>query len=359
MSSEFEAYLKSKGITHQLTIAYSPEQNGTAERMNRTLMESARSMMSHSGLTDEYWAEAVAAAAYVRNRSASSALKEDETPYESWHGKKPDISHLKVFGCIAYAHIPDSQRRKLDKKAKKYRFVGYCINSKGYRLLNEETRKIVRRRDVIFNETNFDTKSTSSPQMIVELNSFETEAVVHQDVHQDAAEEIQQPNARQSERTRRPPMRYGFDEYADVADMDHVAYQGSQITEPRTVEEALSSDRSGEWRDALDSEYGSQMENHTWDLVTGKEAIPCKWVFKVKYKENGTIDRFKARLVAKGYVQRHGIDYEETFSPVVRFSSVRILLAFALKNGMLIHQMDVVTALHGERKKCIWYNLVV
>ncbi len=69
-------------------------------------MESARSMMSHSGLT-------VASAAYVRNRSA---LKEDETPYESWHGKKPDIRHFKVFGCVAYAHIPDSQRKKLDKK---------------------------------------------------------------------------------------------------------------------------------------------------------------------------------------------------------------------------------------------------
>ncbi len=80
-----------------------------------------------------------------------------------------------IFGCIAYAHIPDSQRRKLDKKAKKYRFVGYCKNSKGYRLVNEETRKIVRRRDVIFNETNFDMKSTSSPQMIVELNLIETD----------------------------------------------------------------------------------------------------------------------------------------------------------------------------------------
>ncbi len=117
----------------------------------------------------------------------------------------------KVFGCGAYAHIPDSQRKKLDKKAKKYRFVGYPINSKGYRLLNEETRNIVCRRDVIFNEANFDMKSVPSPQMIVELE------VVHQDA--------EEPNTRQSERTRRPPTRYGFDEYADVADMDHLAYQ--------------------------------------------------------------------------------------------------------------------------------------
>ena len=139
---------------------------------------------------------------------------------------------------------------------------------------------------------------------------------------------------------------------------EHLALRGSQITEPNTLEEALTSDNASEWREALDSEYKSLMENHTWDLVDlppGREAIPCKWVFKVKYKENGDVDRFKARLVAKGYVQKHGIDYEETFSPVVRFSSIRVLLSFALQNDMIIHQMDVVTAfLHGELKEEIY-----
>ena len=104
-------------------------------------MESARAMMSHANLPNNFWAEAVATAVYLRNRSESSALKEDMTPYEKWYGRKPDISHLRVFGCIAYSHIPDSQRRKLDKKARKYRFVGYCKDSKGYRLFDEETRR--------------------------------------------------------------------------------------------------------------------------------------------------------------------------------------------------------------------------
>ena len=206
LSKEFETYLKSNGITHQLTIAYSPEQNGVAERMNRTLMESARAMMSYSGLSEEYWAEAVATAAYVRNRSASSALKNDETPYERWYGKKPDISHLRVFGCIAYAHIPDSQRRKLDKKTKKYRFVGYCKNSKGYRLIDEETKRVVSRRDVVFNEMDFGRRSTlnSNQQMIVELNS--------EDQQEKTVEDSNQPSVRRSERERRPPVRYGVDE---------------------------------------------------------------------------------------------------------------------------------------------------
>ena len=88
-------------------------------------------MITHTGLTNPYWAEAVATAAYLRNRTTTSALQTNATHYELWYGRKPDISHLRVFGCIAYAHVPDSERRKLDKKAEKLRFVGYCKNSKG------------------------------------------------------------------------------------------------------------------------------------------------------------------------------------------------------------------------------------
>ncbi len=116
------------------TIAYTPQQNGIAERMNRTLMESARSMMSLVHVPNQFWAEAVATAAYLRNRSSTTALEEGKTPYEKWGGCKPNLEHLRVFSCVAYAHIPDCNRRKLDEKAEKLRFVGYSKNPKGYRL---------------------------------------------------------------------------------------------------------------------------------------------------------------------------------------------------------------------------------
>ena len=94
------------------------------------------------------------------------------------------------------------------------------------------------------------------------------------------------------------------------------------------------------------------IDNDTWDLVElpeGRTAVGCKWVFKVKHNGEGKVVRFKSRLVAKGYSQRHGIDFEETFSPVVRFSSIRTLLALAMQKDMIVHQMDVVTAfLNGE-----------
>ena len=80
------------------------------------------------------------------------------------------------------------------------------------------------------------------------------------------------------------------------------------------------------------------------ELPKERETIGCKWVFKVKHTGNGRVERFKARLVAKGYTQRYSVDYEETFSPVVRFPSVCTLLAYAVQDSMLIHQMDIVTA---------------
>ena len=102
-----------------LVVPYSPDQNGVAERMNRTLLESARSMMVHPGLLDKFWAEAVDCVAYIRNRTPTSAIKCNKTPLEFWSGRKPDILHLKVFGCTAYTHAPDTQRQKLEKKAMK------------------------------------------------------------------------------------------------------------------------------------------------------------------------------------------------------------------------------------------------
>ena len=105
LSSAFQNYLKEKGIRHEMTVPHSPQQNGVSERMNRTLVESARSMIAHAGLSNIFWAEAISAAAYVRNRLFTTVLKERETPYERWYGRRPDVSHFRVFGCMAYAHV--------------------------------------------------------------------------------------------------------------------------------------------------------------------------------------------------------------------------------------------------------------
>jgi len=155
MSQEFDAYLKLKGIRYQLTVLHSPEQNGVAERLKRTLIKFARSMLAHAGLPNCYWAEAVSTAAYLRNQTPSNSFDEHTTPYEKWYGRKPNVNHSRVFGCCAYAYVQDSDRKKLDMKAEKLRLVGYSKKSKGYRLFNEETRQLVTRRNVIFNGKDF------------------------------------------------------------------------------------------------------------------------------------------------------------------------------------------------------------
>ena len=154
VSKEFLQYCSEKGIHHETTNPYTPEQNGVSERLNRTLMESARTMLFHAKLPLSFWAEAVKCATYIWNRSPTSALA-NKTPHECWFGKKPDLSNIRVFGCISYVHVPKELRKKLDAKAEKCIFVGYPDGTKGFKLYNLTTKKFIRSRSVLFCEDKF------------------------------------------------------------------------------------------------------------------------------------------------------------------------------------------------------------
>jgi transposase InsO family protein len=151
ISHAFDKYLKSNGIRHQTTIAYTPEQNGVAERANRTIVERARSMLHARDMKHEFWAEAVATAVYLKNRSPTKAVS-DMTPEEAWSGSRPSVTHLRSFGCKAYAHVPKQKRTKLDSKTTECIFIGYSDDSKAYRLFNPVTKAVIKSRDVIFDE---------------------------------------------------------------------------------------------------------------------------------------------------------------------------------------------------------------
>jgi hypothetical protein len=131
----------------------------------------------------------------------------------------------------------------------------------------------------------------------------------------------------------------------------------ADINEPVHIQEAWRGDHSVEWKEATDSEYESLMKNDTWELVPppkGKNIVGSRWVFKVKHTADGSVERFKARLVAQGYSQSQGVDYQEIFSPVVRYTSIRSLLAVANICDWEISQMDVKTAfLQGELDEVI------
>lgn len=150
-NSDMKQYLASRGIRMENTAPYTPEQNGRSERDNRTIVESARTMIHAKNLPLSLWAEAVNTAIYVLNRTTSSR-NSNATPYEIWVGKKPSLSHLRMFESEAYLHINKQFRQKFDPKAKKVLLVGYQGDSANYRLYDPKTRSVSVSRDVVFNE---------------------------------------------------------------------------------------------------------------------------------------------------------------------------------------------------------------
>lgn len=345
-STEFEEYLQKEGIRHEKTVPKTPEQNGVAERKNRTLVEAVRSMLSDSKLSKTFWAEALSTATYVRNRSPTTTLN-DMTPYEALNGRKANVNHLRTFGCVAHVHIPKDERDKLDSKSKRCVLLGYGSVTKGYRLYDFNAKKVLHSRDVIFDETlsiSFEKESSNSDSS----DKF----VPYQIVHDEDEVETTEPEVeiRRSTRNRKAPNRLG----------EWVNSCVEELNEPLTVEEALGGPEAKKWRQAMQNEMDSIASNNVWTLVNSpkdKKPINSKWIFKKKIGSDGSVCSYKARLVAQGFSQKMGIDYDETFSPVVRFESVRTVLSLAAQHGLQVHQMDVSSAfLNGELTEELYLN---
>ncbi|KAF1332517.1 reverse transcriptase, partial [Globisporangium splendens] len=156
VSNKFAAFCRNRGIVQQFTPPYTPQLNGVAERMNRTLVESARCMIEHAGLSKRYWGEAVATAAFLRNRCPTRATGHDKSPHEVWTQKKPLLKNLKIFGCHAYVHVPSEKRSKLDARSVLCRFLGYSDHEKTYRFEELSSNRIVVSRDAQFMEDTLD-----------------------------------------------------------------------------------------------------------------------------------------------------------------------------------------------------------
>jgi hypothetical protein len=163
---EFDQFYKKCGITHQNTTPYTPQQNGVVERMNKTLMDKARSMFSGLGIAQRLWAKEVDTAKYLLNMSPSSVLV-NTTPHEVWSGKNILVSNLKVFGCDAFVYVPKENRSKPDKKEVKCIFIGYKKGMKGYKLWDPASRKTMYNQDVVFREV----RSKSEPEEIVQTEN--------------------------------------------------------------------------------------------------------------------------------------------------------------------------------------------
>eukprot|EP00171_Calliarthron_tuberculosum_P002751 IDg2751t1 len=304
-------------------------------------------MMLHKNVPQEFWADALVTAAYIRNRVTSRGIPTDSTPYSLWMGRAPDVSHVRVFGS----------------KCCTKRLQAVDVNK-------EET---IVSRDVVFNEApsqdailpdfsapdqggelDEDYSQNYNPRS-EKISSTHSESSDDRDDETTATEPIggsptlsatlSTPATRKSTRNRQAPGKWW------KATALYCAAPESSLS----FNAATKGEESKQWLPAIQSEIDSIKKNNTWTLVPRTEArniLTSKWIFKRKdtLNEEGTpFSKYKARIVTRGFQQKEGIDYAETFAPVVRFTTIRIFLALVASLDLHCHQMDVKTAfLNGE-----------
>lgn len=399
VNSEFDTYLKKCGIKRRLTVPYTPQQNGVAERKNRTLVEMARCMMRQAGVPPIFWAEAVNTACYIRNRCPTAALK-GRLPFTVWTGKTPTMIYMQTFGTKVFVKIKGN-RGKFDSRSEEGIFVGYDRQSKAYRVHLPRSKQTIASRDVKFmGESAFRHEykeildADDSPCDEIEVESSKPEEdnedeeqrqidVVRRGRKRGSTvswEELVQPMKRGRGRPRlirsgsrgRPRKQYasttvetGEEEDSDeendeeeepAVTEDEVFTANIATHDPLTWQEALETEDSNAWKIAMEDEYLAQIKNCTWEIVPRpkrRKVIGSRFVFTTK--STGDKMKKKVRLVAKGCSQRPGEDFHNTFSPVVRPTSIRLLSAIAAEFGLEIHQMDVVTAyLNGDLEEDVY-----
>ncbi|CAL9022194.1 unnamed protein product [Prunus brigantina] len=316
LSGEFNRFCEESGIQRQLTMAYSPQQNGVAERKNRTVVEMAKSMLHEKGVPYEFWAEAINTAVYLLNRCPTKALNK-VTLFEAYTGRKPGIAHLKIFGSPCHVLIPSVLRHKLEENSHKCIFVGYGLCEKGYRLFDPSTRKVILSRDVKFDEDGlWKWENAREGEMTVLVPTENQDYEPSQSL--DTQIQIEEEATAQNESIGGSSQALDHTPKKWKSINDIMAQCNVCIMEPENFEEA---DLDESWRRAMEAELEMIEKNNTWQLVErpfNKLVIGVKWVYKTKLNLDGTVQKNKARLVAKGYSQKPGIDYNETFAPVAR-----------------------------------------
>ncbi|RVW64783.1 Retrovirus-related Pol polyprotein from transposon TNT 1-94 [Vitis vinifera] len=365
-SAQFTSFMSHHGILHQSSCAHTPQQNGVAERKNRHLVETARTLLLHSHVPFRFWGDAVLIACYLINCMPSSVLH-DQIPHSLLFPDQP-LYFLppRVFGCTCFVHILTPGQNKLSAKAMKCLFLGYSRLQKGYRCYSLETHRYFISADVTFFEDSpfFSTTSESlpvsevlpipivsppdampprplqvyhrRPRVVAPLPFPEAPADSLPIPSASPAPALPSPNdlpiaVRKGTRsTRNPHPIYNFLSYHRLSSPYSAFVSAiSSVSLPKSTHEALS--HPG-WRQAMVDEMAALHSNGTWDLVvlpSGKSTVGCRWVYAVKVGSDGQVDRLKARLVAKGYTQVYGSDYGDTFSPVAKIASVRLLLSMA------------------------------
>nr|GEV73519.1 retrovirus-related Pol polyprotein from transposon TNT 1-94 [Tanacetum cinerariifolium] len=334
-------FLGTVGISHETSVARSPQQNGVVERRNRTLIEATRTMLIYAQAPLFLWAEAVAIACYTQNRSIVR-LRHGKTPYELLHGKLPDLSFLHVFGALCY---PTNDSESLGKLQPKADIVMAFEQSSSGPALHEMTHAIISsglvpkptsskpfvppsRNDwdllfqPLFDEVIAPIDEVVAPEP-VELTSSPSSTTVDQDAPSPSKSQT-------TSKTQPPAISNNVEEGNHDIKVAHI--------EPKTHKDALT---QSYWIKAMQEKLNEFERLEVWELVPQPDkfmVIILKQIYKVKLDELGGVLKNKARLVACGYRQEEGIDFEVSFPPVVRLEAIRIFLAFFAHKNMVVYQ---------------------
>ena len=411
-SAAFNTFLDEHGIVRELTAAGTPQQNGMSERANRIVLNILRTIRVTAQLPKTFWAEAARAAVYLNNRTPTNTLG-GMTPYEAWTGKKPRVGHLRKYGCLAFAYNNDGDKLNArsipctligySADAATYRLwdntghrvitsrsvvwdedtIGYTyvVGAGGQDSQRLTTPTIAVHPDDIDDDIQMDPTSgvnlpAQPPVLPAQPPVAHDPAAIPAQAHPAALPGPAGPVAnipssdtetRQQRRERRLQRELGnhlqpgphdgapspfFARPEASSNLALLAGEANSGNDPSTLQEAFASPEAAQWRAAWQAEYDSLQKASTYELVPrpkNKNVIGCKTVLKVKRGKDGQLLKFKARFVAKGYAQRYGIDYEETYAPVARYPSIRMLVALAAHYDWDLHHMDVKSAyLNGD-----------
>jgi len=357
-NKDFESFCNENGIEHNFSAPRTPQQNGVVERKNRSLEEIERTLLNDTVLPKYFWAGAVNTACYIMNRSLIRPILK-KTAYELYNGRKPNISHLHVFGCKCFVlnNIKDNLG-KFDAKSEEGIFLGYSLNSKAFRIYNKRTIIIEESIHVSFDETN---QIMPRKDTLDDISDSLEGMYIHGEEHKGKGkgndEDFQIDETKTSKDLRREwrTSRYhpldniigdisnGVPTRHSLKDVcNNMAFVS--LIEPKNLKEAIIDEH---WIIAMQEELNHFERNKVWELVDKPDnhlVIGTKWVFRNKLDEHGIVIRNKARLVAKGYSQEEGIDYEEIYAPVARLEVIRMLLSFASIMDFKLYQMDVKSA---------------
>ncbi|GJS69906.1 retrovirus-related pol polyprotein from transposon TNT 1-94 [Tanacetum coccineum] len=345
---QFENYCDLNGISHNFSAPRTPQSNGVVERKNHTLQEMSRTMLNEQSIPQKFWCNAVDTSTYIINRISIRRIL-GKTPYELLKGRKPNLNYFKVFGSKCFILNTKDYLTKFDPKSYEGVFLGYSQNSKAYIILNKQTMKVEESLNVTFDETPPPPKTSPlEDDDLVEEEAIEVNKTrpLGNDLEDKSLENNKIINIKES---KSHPLNFFIGNLnqrtlrSQAQDKSNFFYFLSTI-EPKTINEALKDES---WVIAMQEELNQFISNDVWELIPNPKdmtIIGTKWVYRNKLDENGVVSRNKARLVAQGYNQQEGIDYHETYAPIARLESIRILLAYACALDFKLFQMDVKSA---------------